>query len=490
MSKRRVLLLVALLLALLIVPSCSTQAEPEESEEVANTNEQTETEESTDTGDEEVAAEEISVPSREEGYAGPALTSEQITIRILRNNLDPFLEELYHQWYDEFEAAHPNITIEEEAVPFGELFQKIQTVVASGDPPDIYLADGPFVKSYVYYDMLLPLDEYLTEEYMNDILPATRAEHSSDGKLYAMPMEQSALAMYFNVDMFEEAGVAPPPVTDNPDEAMTWEEAREMWQQMTMDPSGSGTPTVWGLAPSEFGPGGVGSNYYFEGVFIRSQGDPNAPEDSSAYKTWAAISPDGTSVEGYINTPEAVAGMEFYQSLFGENQVSPTSGIPSAFMDEKAATYIATDGIIGRFEQNAPDLNWSVSPIPRGTTGFTHTGSMAWMGSSQTDYPAEVAALLVWLHTPEHMQTYAEMTGHLPALISVYDQLDRFEEYPGTLFFNELSQIGWPRPVSAGYSEYQAIMDPAIKDIGLGADPAERLAQAEEELNQLLEKYR
>lgn len=62
------------------------------------------------------------------------------------------------------------------------------------------------------------------------------------------------------------------------------------------------TPTVWGLGPTRFGNGQPGLVYQ-DLIYQRSAGDPNADPSSSAYKTFWALSPDGKSVTGYLNTP-------------------------------------------------------------------------------------------------------------------------------------------------------------------------------------------
>ena len=154
---------------------------------------------------------------------------------------------------------------------------------------------------------------------------------------------------------------------------------------------------VW--RPLSLGAGGPGY-YYKDGIFIRSMGDPNADPESSAYKTFAAISEDGLSVEGYINTPEAREGMEWFQDLTMEWQVSPKVGIPGAFLDGRAAMDIADDWMIGDVKWAHPEggFNYGASPIPYFNTSVTMTGSSTFAVSSQTKHPAEVAALLIWTH--------------------------------------------------------------------------------------------
>jgi len=53
----------------------------------------------------------------------------------------------------------------------------------------------------------------------------------------------------------------------------------------------SGEPATFALAPSAYGNGGAGSSYWYEGLYIRAQGDPNAAKDSSAYKSSFGVSP-------------------------------------------------------------------------------------------------------------------------------------------------------------------------------------------------------
>ena len=183
--------------------------------------------------------EPMTVPSKEDGYTGPALSTEPITLRALRQDYRPGQNELFDQWTEEFTTAHPNIKIEWEVVPFPELAQKIQTAFAAGDPPDIFMSqDAAFVASYVFNDLVMPMSDYLSEEYIDDIVSATRNLQSVDGKLYMMPWEQQVMAFYFNRDMFEEAGIPTPPKTEDLSAGWTWDQAYEAWKAVTVIPEG------------------------------------------------------------------------------------------------------------------------------------------------------------------------------------------------------------------------------------------------------------
>jgi ABC-type glycerol-3-phosphate transport system substrate-binding protein len=430
----------------------------------------------------------MTVPSQAEGYAGPPLTTDPITLRILRATFSPDRQDSWNEIIKTFTDAHPNITIKEEIVPWSEISQKVTALVAGGDPPDIFFIDGPFVKSYAFQGIILPIGEYFTQAYIDDFVPATLAEHSFQGEIYAPPENQSSLALFYNKKMTDAAGIQPPTELD---QGWTFDQALDAWQKLQQDPSGQGNVEVWGLAPSIFGAGGPGY-YYKDGIFIRSMGDPNADKESSAYKTFNAVSEDGLSVKGYIDTPEARQGMEWFQKLTMEWQVTPKVGIPGAFTDGRAAMDIADDFMIGDIKYAHPegDFEFGVTAIPKFNTRVTMTGSSTFAVSSKTQHPAEAAALLVWTHTTENSYKLWETQGTMPAQLSVFKLIPQYSEMPLKMFFEELTTIGVPRPNSPGWLEYETIINPALRDIALGADVAATLKAVEADIDAQLAKYR
>ena len=292
--------------------------------------------------------------------------------------------------------------------------------------------------------------------------------------------------MFYNQDLTEAAGINPPVEIED---GWSWDEALEAWQKLQEDPSGEGTPSVWGLAPSVYGAGGPGF-YYLEGVFMRGMGDKNAPQDSSAYKTFAAISEDGAQTNGYVNTPEAIEGMQWFQKMFQEWEITPLVGIPGAFLDGNAATMLGDDWTLGDLANREGGFNWGVTPIPAFETRLTHTGSDSVGISAKTEHPAEAAAYLIYIHNTENLLEYWDLSRGMPARVSLYDELPLYSDRPYSLFFEEVTQIGVPRPSTPGWQEFEVIMNTAIRDIGLGGDVEAILNQAAENIDMQLEKYK
>ncbi|MFF0345791.1 ABC transporter substrate-binding protein [Kribbella sp. NPDC004875] len=430
----------------------------------------------------------IALPTGLWPYTGPALTKQRITLRVLRQQFPIKLQDQYFtKLFAQFTAAYPNLRIEDQTVPFGELSQKAQLAIAGGSPPDIILTFGDFMPEYVANNAAVPLDDLIARDFIEDIVAPTRTLHSHDGKLYAMPWEQQILAHFYNADVFAKYGVEAPPVSDDPADAWTWDRTRDAWRELEEAQRGK-DGRLWSLAPSIMGPGGPGSSYWFEGIFLRSAGARNGTD--SERRTFEAVSPDGTSARGYVDTPEAVAGMQYYQSLFTD-RLTPRAGLPNAWYDGRAVSFINADTTALRAQQLKVKFRWAVAPVPAGKTQFSHGSGAAFFVASASRHIPEAAALLAFLHNDTNrMSWHTDVRGTLPARKSLFERLPRYRQHPYKLMLNTLEQCAYPPPATPGALSYQYVLNSAIKDIALGAAPDERLTHAATKLETLLARYR
>lgn len=117
---------------------------------------------------------------------------------------------------EEYHKLHPNVTIEQDGVTGEQYKTKIKTAFAAGEAPDIayMFSGGSFVKPYIDAGYLLPIDEYLSEETKEKILPGMIEQGSFDGKVYALPTITFLANLYCNTQMFEDAGAKIPTTWD------------------------------------------------------------------------------------------------------------------------------------------------------------------------------------------------------------------------------------------------------------------------------------
>ena len=382
-----------------------------------------------------------------------------------------------------FKAAEPCIAIDIAEVPFGQLADKISVLAASGDPPDLVVYDGPNTQSYAASGILLPLDSYLPAGLKDDIIGPTLDENSYEGKLYSPGLQQTTLALFYNADMLAKAGITPPP----PElaKAWTWDQALAAFKKCQQ---GSGdSVTVWGLAPSRFGNGTPGF-VYRDLPFLRTEGDPTAPKDSSLYKTYWAVSPDGKTAQGWLNTPEAVKGATFFQHLFSVDQVTPKAGIPDAFQTGKACFTLDTSYFIAGLTNKDPGFKWGVAPMPYARTPVVHTGSITLGVMAKSAHKDEAAKFVIEMSTGPIAMDLARSTHILPTLKSMYAGLPELNAYPLNIFMQEVQQWGHPRPPSPKFAQYDKIVTDALRDIAYGADPKPRLDSAARSLQPILSR--
>ena len=339
------------------------------------------------------------------------------------------------------------------------------------------MIDGPEVSSYAAQGALLPIDQYVRDEDRQDFYPSSLQEGTWQGKLYGLPSEQSAHMVYYRVDAFEEAGIKPPDSLDN---AWKWPEAKEAFQKVTQVGPSGGIPTRYGLDRL--------SGDYVVGTIIRSLGDPNAPKDSTAYKTFAGTSEDGKTVKGYLDTPEAIQGLQFYQDLFQEN-IMPKSSIPDAMPTGKAAARIVGEFIEGKLNSQFQDVKWSIAPMPYFNTPIVHTGSIAFTVSARTKHPKEAALFAIWMTSAQAEKIWFTHNPSLPARRSVARDVDAYKQSPKSITLQSFEQWGQVRVRTPIYSQYNSLVNEMHTNIIAGADVEKEAKQLTDKVQATLDQF-
>src|SRR5690606_19877255 len=130
---------------------------------------------------------------------------------------DPDKENWQKQVVASFEEKNPDIKVSIQNYPYDAFDQKLITMISSGNPPDVWnpnQAESGFA-TYMQMGALKDLTPYIGEdaselETMNkDLLNIYKV----NGKYYGVPLVSNATYLYYNKDLFDEAGI-PYPTTD------------------------------------------------------------------------------------------------------------------------------------------------------------------------------------------------------------------------------------------------------------------------------------
>ena len=96
--------------------------------------------------------------------------------------------------------------------------QKLRTMIAGGQMPDMFDLDPtPYAVELGEQGMLTDMDAFLDEigEKDNYIALSLNYGRTADGKLYTLPLELSTEMIWYNTDMFADAGVEAPETLDD-----------------------------------------------------------------------------------------------------------------------------------------------------------------------------------------------------------------------------------------------------------------------------------
>lgn len=113
------------------------------------------------------------------------------------------------------QAAFPQYEIKCEAMPASggydtQDLSKLTAAVAAGDPPDIAVLNAPFIMEVASRGMLEPINAYIEDlgiDLRETFYEYTIDEMTFQGDIWGLPSDTDCRILYYNKDMFEEAGL-------------------------------------------------------------------------------------------------------------------------------------------------------------------------------------------------------------------------------------------------------------------------------------------
>ena len=205
-------------------------------------------------------------------------------------------QEQSQQFVDAYNDSHEN-QVELTVIPNDNYNQQVTTAAGADELPDIFAADVVFVPNFVEQGLFLDITDRIDAlPYADDLAPSHIEVGTLDGAKYVVPHTLDLSVLFYNKDLYEQAGLDPdsPPTTL----AELAEHARAI-RELGGDTYG----TFWG--------GDCGGCYVF--TYWPS--------------IWAAdgevMNEDGT--ESTIDSPEAIEVFDTYRSLWEDDVVEPSA---------------------------------------------------------------------------------------------------------------------------------------------------------------------
>jgi multiple sugar transport system substrate-binding protein len=283
-----------------------------------------------------------------------------------------------------FQDENPGIRIDQQHVP-DDYGTKLNTLAAANELPDLFhMSEGP-AHTWAAEGRVMDLTDYRSQyPQFNDRLPQTFYYYDV-GRTFGTMNAAEIVMLFYNREMFEEAGVAVPPSAAG--SAYTWDQFVETAKQLTLDSDGRNATDPefdadniqqYGIS---FPTGWLG--WY---PLLRSNGGD-------------ITTPDGMTLT--LNTPEAIEVFTRLQELIYTHRVAPTpaqaENLPATSVQlQTRRVAMVIDG-----QWNLLSLGEAEVPVGVGVLPSFKQPTTVIVGSitaihGETEHPAE--ALAFWLY--------------------------------------------------------------------------------------------
>ncbi|WP_309119827.1 sugar ABC transporter substrate-binding protein [Paenibacillus sp.] len=385
----------------------------------------------------------------EEGDRAPA---ERDALTFWRNSGNNAENAAYEQLVARFMEKHPNIAIEMTPYPYSDYDTKLRTAIASGEPPDIMSIDAPNMASYVEAGALLPLTGYFRNDGALDDIPAsTMAAYTYKDEIYMAPMTESSIALFYNKRLFDAKGIPYP--SGDPESPATWTEVLEAARALTDREKG-----VYGIDPAQ-GFQNAGATAYFKYPIVWQFGGE-------------IMSPDGTTMRGYLDSPGTLRAIRFYADLYNKEMVSAFEYPADPFANGHLAMTVEGSWSLSHYAANFPDfklgVDYDVAPLPMEAKQAVANGSWAIAISSATDRADAAWTFVNFLTGYESQKTYVTITKDIPARYSVAKEIEELNEYPMNIFVVQNQRYGRTRPITPIFPQMAEAVNSVFEDVTIG----------------------
>jgi multiple sugar transport system substrate-binding protein len=265
---------------------------------------------------------------------------------------DPAELAAYHTLVDTFSVKYPDIKVEVIEVSSSDYNKRLSADLAAGAPADVFFLNYRRYASFAASGALQPVGDYLKNSKLiqeSDFYSQAMDPFKWQGQQMCIPQNISSLVVYYNKELFKQAGLPLPAA------GWTWDDFIADAKALTKDLDGDG-------ATDQFG-AGIDAEFIRLAPFIWQQGgelldDPVNPSTL------------------LLNTDESLEAANFFVSLQTVHQVVPNAeeekseDSQSRFINGRTAMFFQSRRPTPTFRESAR-FDWDVAALPQGKSPAT-----------------------------------------------------------------------------------------------------------------------
>ena len=383
-------------------------------------------------------------------WCSTALAETELTMTLFGGPVDIAV---WQKLSADFEKTHPGIKLKVEVNDWDSYWEKLRVLVAGGTAPDVFAMDASNYPDWQARGALLNLQPFVDAEpdLLKGVFPISLEAYRTPDGYYGLPRDIQTIALFYNKDMFDAAGVA------YPSDTWTWDDLRVAAKKLTRDKNGDGTIDQWGLF----------AELIDMEVFW-----------SSVLWSYGAEIVDVKNGKTLIGSPEAMKAWNFIAGMVLDDKSIPTSEQLRQFGLDGFQAGVTAMGVSGHW--SVPDygpaaFKWGVAPMPKGPAGrATSINSAGFTISSTTQHPKEAWELLKFAIGPHAQEELAQLGFAIPIQEAITSSpaylVQKNAPIDHKLFVDALAYAHL-KPVFKGYEEWASAVGDALHRAWSGEVP-------------------
>lgn len=354
---------------------------------------------------------------------------------------------------DAYNQSQSQFEVEVEYVPFGDMKKKYSMGLVAKELPDLGMIDNPDHAAFASMGLFEDITDQVStwDEGNKAYFPGPWKSTILDGRNYGIPFTSNCLALYYNKDMMDAAGVNVP---------TSWNELLEIGKKLSVD-----------------------------GTFAIAMSAVKTEEGTFQYLPWYLSS--GASVTE-PSSSEGVRSLSFLREMVEEGIMSPEvinwtqSDVQKQFSSGQAAMMVNGPWNITAVNNDSPDMNWGIAMVPKDAKYASVLGGEN-IGIIKDGNVIGAWNFIEYMCSAENVDAYISHTGYFPPRQDVASNNKRWTSDPILSVFMEEMQFAMPRGPHPKWPQISNALSEALqKGIVGAADPEQAMKEAQSKIDEAL----
>lgn len=357
---------------------------------------------------------------------------------------------------------------------YDDSLTKLRAVGGSKEAPAIVQVFEIGTKYMTESGFITPMQEFIDKDDfdVSQLEENILSYYTLEDQLYSMPFNTSNAVMFYNKDLFEEAGLDP----ENP--PSTFSEVQEAAEKLS-------EVTDYGFTMGTIG--------WFVEQLLANSNALYLDNDNGR---------DGAATESLVNSEEGYKIFEFLNEM---NEAGTFTNYGSDWDDPRGPFFAgqvgmyldSTANVRSVIDNSAHEVGTALLPVADGIdpNGVIVGGASLWITNQVDQEQQDAAWEFIKFTTDKEVQAeWAALTGYFPITPAAYDEKvlqDVYEEFPQFVTAVDQLEGTTVNPASGGpltevMPEARKIIENALGEMYEGKDPREALDEAAQKITDAL----